>query len=387
MDLERFESMKRYVGFDEAAAIRLRLFHPLAEPSFVEVVDDFYETIRQHPDASAAVTGGPPQVERLKRTLVQWLHSLLLGPHDEAYLAAHSRIGKVHVRINLPQQFMFTAMNRMRGGLVQIATEQIDGDSERASTVLAVHQMLDLELAIMLDTYREHWMDRVRVNERLATIGQLAASIGHELRNPLGIVQSSLFLIDQRKQKLGLTDDVLEKHHQRINAQVDACGRTISSLLDLARETPPRRTHLRALDLAESAIAGMNIPSEVAVRLTIPDDLTLFVDGSQLRQVLLNLFGNAVQALSQGGTIALSAKRIVGGVEFILADDGPGISDDVADRVFEVLFTTRATGTGLGLALCRKIVRAHHGELELLRTQGGASFRIWLPDEGDLGAH
>lgn len=387
MDLEHFEGMKSYVGFDDAAASLLRQFHPLAAPHFEAIVDDFYASILRQPEASAAISGGPAQVVRLKTTLNQWLHSLFLGPHDAAYLAAHSRIGKVHVRINLPQQFMFTAMSRIRSGLVNVAADQLEEDPHRASTTQAVHQILDLELAIMLDTYREHWMDRVRVNERLATIGQLAASIGHELRNPLGIVQSSLFLLDQRIKKLGLVDDVLEKHHARIDAQVDACGRTISSLLDLARESPPRRTQLRALDLVDSALAGMRFESNISLELTVPDDLMLYVDGSQLRQLLLNVFSNAAQALTEGGTISLTAKRVFSGVELVVADDGPGISEDVADRVFEVLFTTKANGTGLGLPLCRKIVRAHGGEMELLRTQRGAAFRIWIPDTPEAAEH
>src|SRR3954465_8037853 len=109
-----FESLKQYVGFTEASSSALRELYPLARPSFVPIVDDFYRAIEAHPGARAAITGGSAQVERLKQTLIQWLDSMLLGPHDETYYQLRARIGRVHVRIDLPQGFMFTAMNRIR---------------------------------------------------------------------------------------------------------------------------------------------------------------------------------------------------------------------------------------------------------------------------------
>ena len=174
-----FESLKRYVGFTEASSAALRELHPLVQPSFVPIVDDFYAAIEAHPSASAAITGGTAQIERLKQTLVRWLDSMLLGPHDEAYYQARARIGRVHVRIDLPQGFMFTAMNRIRVLLLDVVRDQlIDNPAalQRAST--ALHQILDLELAIMLETYREDLVVKSRGAERLATIGQFAASSG-----------------------------------------------------------------------------------------------------------------------------------------------------------------------------------------------------------------
>jgi two-component system sensor histidine kinase HydH len=107
-----FDSLKQYVGFTETSSVALRQLYPLAQPSFVAIVDDFYAAIEAHPGARAAITGGPAQVARLKQTLIQWLDGMLLGPHDEAYYELRARIGRVHVRIELPQGFMFTAMNQ-----------------------------------------------------------------------------------------------------------------------------------------------------------------------------------------------------------------------------------------------------------------------------------
>ena len=187
MDFSEFQSAMEYVGFTPDSGAVLRAFHPIAQPYFQQTIDDFYDAIEAHPRAREVITGGRPQIERLKKTLVRWLDSVLLGPHDAAFLESHSRIGHVHVRIDLPQDLMFTAMNRIRSRMVGVANGALVGDPERLKSVLeAIDQILDLELAIMLDTYRDNLENKLRANERLATIGQLAASIGHELRNPLG---------------------------------------------------------------------------------------------------------------------------------------------------------------------------------------------------------
>lgn len=388
MKSSQFEGMKRYVDFDDASSQRLRVFHPLAEPDFVALVDDFYDAISRHPQAKAAITGGEAQVQRLKKTLIAWLSSLLLGPHDEAYLTAHSRIGRVHVRINLPQEFMFTAISRIRAGLLATADRTLTSPDEFAKTSAAINQMLDLELAIMLDTYRQDWLERVRVSERLATIGQLAASIGHELRNPLGVVQSSLFLLQQRTKKLDVEDAVIDKHHQRIASQVDACGKTISSLLELARENPPHKATVLLNTAVAEALSSIQLPEWLRLTVDVPPDLAASADPSQLRQVIRNLVTNGIEALERNGSITIRATSIETGVELWVTDDGPGIEEGVRDRIFDVLFTTRANGTGLGLALCRKIIQAHGGELELVASDSGACFRVWLPnqpsDDADL---
>ena len=382
MDLTFFESLKRYVGFDEAASTALRDVHPLVQPSFVSIVDDFYAAIEAHPEARAAIKGGAPQIERLTQTLIRWLDTLLLGPHDEAYHQLRSRIGRVHVKIGLPQGFMFTAMNRIRVHLLDVIRERLtDEPAALERTATALHQILDLELAIMLETYREDLVLKNRNAERLATIGHFAASIGHEMRNPLGVIESSLFLLRQHLGPEAASAPNVAKHLDRIGGEISRANKTIHDLLDLARNRPPHchRTELRGL--VESAAQLSLLPASIEVTIaTDPADLVVYVDPDQIRQVLVNLFTNSIQAMPRGGRIDISGQALSPSATRVrVCDDGPGIPVEARSRVFEALFTTKAKGSGLGLALCRRILEAHGGSIDLDSSETGASFVLVLP--------
>src|SRR5436190_2670187 len=153
-NLSFFENIKLYVGFTEASSSVLRELHPLAASSFGPIIDDFYAAIEAHPGASQAITGGQAQIERLKQTLLRWIDKLLLGPHDEEYYQLRSRIGRMHVRIGLPQVYMFTAMDRIRVNLLDVVRKQLANDAAKLEpAATALNQIMDLELAIMLETY------------------------------------------------------------------------------------------------------------------------------------------------------------------------------------------------------------------------------------------
>jgi len=378
-----FESLKQYVGFTEASSDALRELYPVAQPSFVPIVDDFYAAIEAHPGARAAITGGSAQVARLKQTLIQWLDSMLLGPHDETYYQVRARIGRVHVRIELPQGFMFTAMNRIRVHLLDILRGAMVADpAALQGAATALHQILDLELAIMLETYREDLVVKNRSAERLATIGQFAAGIGHELRNPLGVIESSLFLLRQHLGKETASLPQVAKHLDRIGGEVLRANKTIQDLLDLARNRPPRRLPTGLRQLVESATANALLPAMVRVTVAgVPDDLAIHVDPDQIQQVLVNLFMNAAQAMPEGGRIEVAAQALPSSAAASIRvhDDGPGIPAEVRPRIFEALFTTKAKGSGLGLALCRRIVEAHGGSIQLAPSDAGAAFVLVLP--------
>jgi two-component system sensor histidine kinase HydH len=381
MPLTFFESLKQYVGFTDASSAALRELHPAAHPRFAAIVDDFYAAIEAHPEARAAITGGAPQIARLKQTLIRWMDLLLLGPHDQAYYELRARIGRMHVRIALPQGFKFTAMNRIRLRLLDVVRERFADDLEATRRIAtALHQILDLELAIMLETYREDLVVKNRNAEKLATIGQFAASMGHELRNPLGVMESSLFLLRKHLGTAAEAPDVA-KHLNRIEGEITRANKTIHDLLDLARNRPPRRKRTDVAELVEAAARLASLPATITIDVAPTlSSLAVDVDPDQLQQVLINLFINAAQAMPGGGCVTIEGETAPSGeTRLRVRDDGPGIPAEARYRIFEALFTTKAKGSGLGLALCRRILEAHGGTIELEQTSRGASFVLALP--------
>lgn len=220
--------------------------------------------------------------------------------------------------------------------------------------------------------------------ERLAALGELSAVIAHEVRNPLGVIFNSLSSL---KRLVPPTEDgrmlldIVGEEAERLN-------RMVSDLLDFAR---PNEAQLRAESLkrvvggaVEAASRAMPAPH---VELCfepgehLPD---VPVDAQMLRQAVVNLVVNAMQAMPRGGRVVVrTAMEERGAAKFArveVEDDGPGIPDGLSDRIFQPFFTTRAAGSGLGLAVVKRIADAHHAEIQVRSQQGtGATFTLWLP--------
>ena len=156
--VEVFEELRRYVRFDSASEEVLKGFLPSAELHFERLANEFYERIREHEDAHA-VLAGEAQILRLQRSMVAWLRRIFSGPWDAAYIAQSVAIGQVHIRVGVPPRFVCSAMNLLRVGLTRIA-EETRGDDERL--LAAIHQVLDLELATMIESYHINFTRRVR---------------------------------------------------------------------------------------------------------------------------------------------------------------------------------------------------------------------------------
>jgi two-component system sensor histidine kinase HydH len=376
VDLEDVERVKRYIGFDDETSAALRALHALTRPHLEEVAAEFCRWLNEDESSRRFLGGGAEQIGRLGQALAGWLDASLLGPHDAAHLEAHARIGQVHARIGLPESLMIAAMSRIRSRLVALAEDTVQPLS-RAVTLRAIHKLLDLELALMLEAFRRSLETRVRTQERLATIGHLAASIGHELRSPLGVIESSTFLIRQRLTPTQHTEAVI-RHLDKIGAQVRVCSSTTAELLELARNRPPSCREVIVRELVEAAIGAVDVPA-YRVERDIPQELTMRADPDQMRQVFVNLVSNAHQAIGEQGHIWITAEPTDSGTLVRIRDDGPGVPAAIRDQVFDPLFTTKPRGTGLGLALCRRIVEAHRGEISLEPSEGGACFRVFVP--------
>jgi signal transduction histidine kinase len=219
--------------------------------------------------------------------------------------------------------------------------------------------------------------------ERLAAVGELAAGVAHELRNPLTSVKLLIQTAAQRSpgQALG------ERPLQIVQHEIERMERTIQGLLDFAR--PPRLHRVRhdvreTLQRALNLVVGRAAQQEVTVQTDLPPTpVEVEADPEQLHQVFVNLLLNSMDSMANGGLlrIALEAQAIRGGTcRIVFSDSGLGIPDAVLERLFEPFVTTKDRGTGLGLAISRRIVEEHHGRILAANCGGqGASFTVELP--------
>jgi|SRR5215217_4729440 len=234
-----------------------------------------------------------------------------------------------------------------------------------------------------LSGFQEHL---IRV-EKLAAVGQLAASVGHELRNPLAAVRNAHAYLSRRlsRDAIGAADDPRVPQFLGVmERELGACAKIISDLLDFARERPPALQPCPLRPLVDEAIGvvpsrdGVRILNEVPESLPVPS-----LDKEQFRQVLVNLVQNAVEAMPQGraGQVSVLAEGGDTGPWAIrVVDDGTGIPPDVLPKIFEPLFTTKTRGTGLGLAIVANMVQRHGGTISVRSEAGrGSEFHIHLP--------
>jgi signal transduction histidine kinase len=372
-----FHELQRYVHFGAGDQHRLRALHPLAAPSFQAIAETFYARILEHEESTRVLQGGETKVGRLKVTLVAWLGSLLQGPWDDAYWEHRKVIGQVHVRIGMPQHLMFGAMNVVRAELDALAVAQLPTGPELDGTRVALSKVLDLELAVMLHTYRDDLLAQQARVERLSTFGQLVASIGHDLRNPLGVIETSLYILRGR---IGEDERAL-KHADRIQEQLGLANGIIGNLLDMVRNRPLQREPVRLAAVVATARGTLRWPAGVALALVGLAELPeVEGDAGQLGQVLVNLLQNAAFAASPTGTVTVRGRRLEGAVALDVEDTGPGVDPATRRRLFEPLITTKQHGIGLGLALCKRIAERHGGEVTYSdRDGGGACFTLRLP--------
>ncbi len=385
MSESRFEELRRYIGFDRQDEANLAEARPIVEPEFESIVEEFYRRIRLHPEA-VAVFRNEAQIERQKVSLARWLGRIFSGPYDEAYFAETSKIGHVHVAVGLPQRYMITGMNLIRGRLHVAVRKARPGT--HGHLLQAIDRALDLELAVMLDSYfwallhRAQEAERTQATrraERLASIGTLAAGLAHEIRNPLNGAQLHLTLVEK-----GLTDKrvpnaELVEAVQITKREVLRLSNLVTEFLDFARPQPLsfRPTNLREIcDRAVSTMAADAAPKSIQLSVTGPA-IQVDADTDKLLQVVLNLVRNAIEACADRGTVVV---RTIKGDEVAVLqveDDGAGIPDP-ARPIFDPFFTTKASGTGLGLSIAHRIVSDHDGTLGFTSRPGRTVFSIRL---------
>lgn len=259
-----------------------------------------------------------------------------------------------------------------------------------ARRVAEVFQSAIVHRSLYLDLQRSyHELERAQealvVRERLAALGEMAAAVAHEVRNPLGAIFNSLAtlkkVVPEEPDSAGRLLSIVEEEASRLN-------RIVTDLLDFAKPGGVRLHESSVGEVIsatiEAAHAARIVPSDVMLEVQIDDDLpTVGLDGRLMRQALLNLVANAVQMTPGPGRVVVHAfARDGDGPQLCISviDEGPGIEAEARDHIFEPFFTTKSSGTGLGLAIVKRIVEAHRGRVEATSHPArGAVFTVVLP--------
>jgi signal transduction histidine kinase len=374
----RYQELQRYVGWTPEDAKRVQAVAGLLEPRLRALVDDFYAEIERHPDALKVITGGQQQIARLKGTLVKWLQELLAGPYESEYVMRRWKVGWRHVEIGLDQVYTNVALSRMRTGLYAALRESWSGDpGELLDTRTSLNLLVDLDLAIIEDAYQTEYVARLQRTERLAAIGQVAGGIAHELRNPLNVVKTSVYYLLNAKNPTAAKQ---AEHLARIERHVTLADGVITALSSFAKMPVPDLQLFPVGQCVQEALETNPVPENVQVTIDFPSSLPpVLGDIDQLRIVFANLIRNALEAMPQGGGLSIMGRGVEGGVEATVTDTGVGISPEDIHRIMEPLYSTKARGLGLGLAIARSILDKNKGNMRLASEIGkGSAFTVRL---------
>ncbi len=228
--------------------------------------------------------------------------------------------------------------------------------------------------------------DQLVRHEKLAVLGQVAGSVGHELRNPLGVMSNAVFYLQT---VLTDADDSTKEYLNIIQSEITGSERIVSDLLDSVRTKAPRPELVGVRELVDQVLRKYSVPSLVTVKLDIPVALpALWVDPQQIQQVLRNLVSNAVEAMPDGGTLEISALENPPGSSVTIAvrDSGSGMAPEVLAKLFQPLFTTKARGIGLGLVVVKNLTEANGGSVQVQSEAGkGSLFAVTLPSGNPVG--
>jgi signal transduction histidine kinase len=381
----RYQELQAWVGWTEESARRVAATAELLEPHLIPLIDDFYDEIGRHPNARKVITGGEAQINRLKGTLIQWLRELLAGRYDREYVARRWQVGWRHVEIGLEQVYTNAALSRLRLGLLRALHENWPGElNDLQDTVRSLNKLLDLDLAIIEDAYQAEYALRLQSSERLATIGQVAGGVAHELRNPLNVVKTSVYYLLNAKNP---SPEKKAEHLQRIEKHVVLADGVITALSSFARMAVPNRVPFTVEQCVREALDTNPLPDTIQLTLDCPDSLPpALADVDQVRIVFANLIRNAREAMPQGGKLSITAQATDESLQVAVTDTGVGIPPEQLSRVMEPLYSTKARGLGLGLAIARAIVEKNGGRLRAASELGkGSTFTVFLPADRKEG--
>lgn len=390
-----YSDVANSIGFNDRDAANMLSLSRKLKAELPALADRVCLRLVQHEGAEEILAGRDHQTQSLRGVIAEWLTELLAGRHDKQHRDKQRWVGAASVQAGVPQQYIVTGIELVWQELSRWAQQASLPDLDEVLSSL--HRLLMVELAIMLEDYKRSYVETIRERERsvveekltraqhLAEIGQLAASLAHEIKNPLAGISGAIQVIRDAMP--------VEDPHQPIVAeilgQINRLDATVKDLLQYARPTPPRAREV-ALGVVVNRVLSVlqKEPEVLRVRIAYepaPADAVVHADEGQIEQLLINLILNAAHASYDGDVIQVCVATDGDDVKLVVQDEGAGMSPEVQERTFEPFFTTKARGTGLGLTICRRIAEVHGGSIELESEPDiGTTVTVTLPI-GDKG--
>ncbi|MDE1763466.1 MAG: GHKL domain-containing protein [Thaumarchaeota archaeon] len=243
---------------------------------------------------------------------------------------------------------------------------------EKLDRVLSKEKELSMQRDFLAKQVDEKTQDLIKA-AKFTVIGELAARLAHDLRNPLSIIKNTM---DIMRIKPNMRVEERLQHFTRFDRAVQRMAHQIDDVLNFVKRSDLILQSTSILTVLDSAIAGVMVPSDVDISKP-NSDIQINCDSRKLEAVFSNLIINSIQAINDKGKIKIRVVDLESSIQLEFEDTGPGISADILPKIFDPLFTTKQTGTGLGLSICKSIVEQHGGTISVRSTP--AIFTIRLP--------
>jgi PAS domain S-box-containing protein len=272
------------------------------------------------------------------------------------------------------------------GNSVSVEHTHFDKENNKIYVEVSAHPIKNREGKTVLITHiakniteRKFMQEKLLKSERLATVGELALTLANDLRNPLQAIQSATYWLNKDYSRLQNSPTGI-KMVQIIVDAVKYSDNIVKGLLDFASSKTPMIKKINVNAVVKKALGQVETPKNVELITEIGDIPQIEADEDMLKQVFLHLTENGIEAMENGGALQVSTRSIDGFVEVSFRDTGIGIPGENLDKLFKPLFTTKSKGMGLGLAICKKLIEAHEGSIEVESVEGkGTVFRVKLP--------
>jgi PAS domain S-box-containing protein len=296
----------------------------------------------------------------------------MLGRHPSEIFSRSSRLGRVILDALASREPMAQEeIQDEQGRHIQVALDFIEERGERIGALLTLR---DAESVHRIE-------DEIELSRRLAAIGRLTSGVAHEVKNPINAIVVHLEVL---RQKLKEIDPDTRRHVDVIGSEIQRLDRVVQTLVDFTR---PVELRLSDMDLRKVVEDVVSLASPAAEKHKVlmereagQEPLPVRIDADLVKQAVLNIVLNGVQAMPEGGTLRLTVKREGEGALIAVRDQGAGIPENIRDKIFNLYFTTKAGGSGIGLAMAYRVVQLHHGSVEFTSiVDHGTTFYLRFP--------